>query len=72
MSADLEDPDAFSDLSVTHLRHSWKGKDPVLARMEGAGGEPSAVWMVQRPRFDRYLVSKAEAHGAHSYARASR
>ncbi len=62
--AGLEDSDAFTDLTVTHLRHSWKGKDPVHAAMETASGTPAEVWMVQRPRFDRYLVSRAEAAGA--------
>lgn len=60
----IGNPAEFIDLSVTHLRHSWKGKDPVLAAMETASGEPSEVWMVQRPRFDRYLVSRAEQAGA--------
>jgi geranylgeranyl reductase family protein len=60
----FDQPEDFADLSVTHLRHSWKGKDPVLARMENASGAPAAVWMVQRPRFDRYLVDRAEAFGA--------
>lgn len=58
------DPAAFSDLTVTKLRHTWKGKSPVLATMETANGEPSGVWMVQRPTFDRWLVSQAEAQGA--------
>jgi flavin-dependent dehydrogenase len=56
---------AFSDLSVTHLRHSWKGKDPVLAPMLTSDGTPAEIWMVQRPRFDRWLVAQAEAAGAH-------
>lgn len=60
----FEDASEFADLSVTLLRHSWKGKDPVLAAMETASGDPAAVWMVQRPLFDRFLVSKAEAAGA--------
>lgn len=58
------DPDAFSDLSVTRLRHSWKGKNTVLADMTTGDGQPSPVWMVQRPQFDRWLVDKAEAAGA--------
>ena len=58
------DPAAFADLSVTHLRHSWKGKDPVLAPMRTAEGDPAEVWMVQRPVFDRYLVEKATRAGA--------
>jgi geranylgeranyl reductase family protein len=58
------EPEAFSDLSVTSLRHSWKGKDPVTATMETTDGTPAEVWMVQRPRFDRWLVAQAEKHGA--------
>lgn len=58
------DPAAFADLTVTRLRHSWKGKDPVLAEMTTASGDPAQVWMVQRPRFDHYLVQKAVAAGA--------
>jgi geranylgeranyl reductase family protein len=60
----FEDPSAFSDLTVTHLRHSWKGKDSVHAAMETTDGTPAEVWMVQRPRFDRFLVIRAEACGA--------
>ena len=60
----LDHPEQFADLTVTHLRHSWKGKDPVLARMETATGAASEVWMVQRPRFDAFLVSQAQSHGA--------
>ena len=58
------DPAQFADLTVTSLRHSWKGKDPVSAPMQTTDGTPAEVWMVQRPRFDRYLVSQAEAAGA--------
>ncbi len=58
------DPAEFADLSITHLRHSWKGKDPVLAPMATASGAPAEVWMVQRPRFDSHLVARAEAAGA--------
>jgi geranylgeranyl reductase family protein len=58
------EPDAFADLSVTTLRHSWKGKDPVTAVMQTTDGTPAEVWMVQRPRFDRWLVTQAERHGA--------
>jgi geranylgeranyl reductase family protein len=57
-------PAEFADLTVTRLRHSWKGKDPVLAPMETATGAPAEVWMVQRPRFDRWLVARAESAGA--------
>lgn len=57
-------PDDFTDLTITHLRHSWKGRRPVLARLEIATGEAAEVWMVQRPRFDHYLVARAEAAGA--------
>jgi geranylgeranyl reductase family protein len=60
----LAAPEEFVDLVVTHLRHSWRGKDPVLAAMEKANGEPAGVWMVQRPRFDRYLLAQAERVGA--------
>lgn len=60
----FEDPAGFADLDVTHLRHSWKGKDTVLAAMTTTSGEPARVWMVQRPRFDAWLVSRAEAAGA--------
>jgi hypothetical protein len=60
----LDSPDEFVDLTITHLRHSWKGRDPVLGRLETAQGEPAPVWMVQRPRFDQYLVRRAEAVGA--------
>ncbi len=58
------EPEKFADLSVTNLRHSWKGKDPVLAEMTRASGEAAQVWMVQRPRFDAYLLDQAQAHGA--------
>ena len=58
------DPAAFADLSITHLRHSWKGKDPVCAPMQTSEGTPAQVWMVQRPRFDQYLVEKATNAGA--------
>jgi geranylgeranyl reductase family protein len=58
------EPEKFADLSVTNLRHSWKGKDPVLAEMTRASGEAAQVWMVQRPRFDAYLLDRAQAHGA--------
>ena len=58
------DPAEFSDLTVTHLRHTWKGKDPVLAAMETASGAPAEVWMVKRPDFDAHLVQKAVCAGA--------
>ncbi len=58
------EPEKFADLSVTNLRHSWKGKDPVLAEMTRASGGAAQVWMVQRPRFDAYLLDQAQAHGA--------
>nr|CAA9239988.1 hypothetical protein AVDCRST_MAG63-1379 [uncultured Armatimonadetes bacterium] len=58
------DPGDFADLTITHLRHSWKGRDPVLAAMETADGKPAEVWMVQRPRFDLHLADRAEAAGA--------
>jgi len=64
VSGIAEHVDAFSDLSITHLRHSWKGKDPVLAPMTTSGGEPATVWMVQRPAFDFWLVSRAKECGA--------
>lgn len=60
----FENPEEFADLTVTWLRHSWKGKSPVAAEMTTADGTPADVWMVQRPRFDRFLVNKAEAQGA--------
>ncbi len=60
----FENPHEWADLSITHLRHSWKGKNPVLAPMETSNGAPAEVWMVQRPRFDRWLVTQAEAFGA--------
>jgi geranylgeranyl reductase family protein len=58
------EPDKFADLSVTNLRHSWKGKDPILAEMTRANGEAARVWMVQRPTFDSWLVEQAKAAGA--------
>ena len=58
------EPERFADRTVTKLRHSWKGKDPVLAEMTCADGSPAQVWMVQRPHFDRYVVEKAQAAGA--------
>lgn len=58
------DPSAFADVPVTQLRHSWKGKSPVLAPMQRRDGTPSTVWMVQRPRFDNWLVDQAVDHGA--------
>lgn len=60
----FETPDTFSDLSVTHLRHSWKGKDTVHAEMAMSSGEPAQVWMVQRPHFDAWLVDRAAKAGA--------
>ncbi len=60
----FESPDGFSDLSVTHLRHSWKGKDHVHAEMTRSSGDPAEVWMVQRPRFDAWLVDRATTAGA--------
>jgi geranylgeranyl reductase family protein len=54
----------FSDLTITKLRHSWRGKDAVLAALETADGKPAAVWMVQRPRFDTYLAERAVRAGA--------
>jgi geranylgeranyl reductase family protein len=58
------DPTAFADLIVTRLRHSWKGTSPVSAEMTRANGAPAEVWMVQRPRFDAWLVDQARRHGA--------
>lgn len=58
------EPEKFADLDVTNLRHSWKGKDPVLAEMTRANGEAAKVWMVQRPKFDSWLVEKAKMAGA--------
>ena len=57
-------PSEFADLTVTQLRHSWKGKDSVLAEMTCSNGEPAEVWMVQRPQFDQWLVDRAKAAGA--------
>lgn len=57
-------PAEFADLTVTRLRHSWKGKDPVLAEMTRADGTAAEVWMVQRPRFDEWLVERAREAGA--------
>jgi geranylgeranyl reductase family protein len=57
-------PEAFADLAVTRLRHSWKGKEAVSAPLETGRGEPATVWMVQRPRFDNWLVERARACGA--------
>ena len=66
LARDVEglDPSAFRDLTVTRLRHSWKGRTPVSAEMTKADGSPSEVWMVQRPRFDHWLVEQARAAGA--------
>lgn len=58
------DPEAFADVTVTKLRHSWKGKDPVLAEMTRADGTPAEVWMVQRPTFDNWIVERARRAGA--------
>ncbi len=54
----------FSDLTITKLRHSWRGKEATLAALETADGKPAAVWMVQRPRFDSYLANRAVRAGA--------
>lgn len=54
----------FSDLTVTKLRHSWRGRDATLAALETSDGKPAAVWMVQRPRFDSYLAERAVRAGA--------
>jgi len=61
----FDNPEEWADLSITHLRHSWKGKNPALAPMETSDGKAAHVWMVQRPRFDMWLVGKAQASGAH-------
>ena len=58
------DFEAFADLSITRLRHSWKGKSVVSAPMTRADGSPSTIWMVQRPRFDHWLVNQAVRSGA--------
>nr|WP_309690501.1 geranylgeranyl reductase family protein [Armatimonas sp.] len=58
------EPEKFTDLTVTKLRHTWRGKSPVLAEMTCSDGKPAEVWMVQRPRFDTYLVEKAKSAGA--------
>ncbi|MBC8142604.1 MAG: geranylgeranyl reductase family protein [Armatimonadetes bacterium] len=60
----FEESERFADLSVTHLRHSWKGKDTVLAEMTTESGAPAHVWMVQRAHFDAWLVERAQAAGA--------
>jgi len=60
----FENPEEFADLTVTRLRHSWKGKSPIVADMTTSTGEPAQVWMVQRPRFDNYLVQRAQSKGA--------
>ena len=58
------EPARFADLSVTHLRHSYKGKQSIHAPMTTWSGDPAEIWMVQRPLFDTYLVEKATAAGA--------
>ncbi|WP_309722983.1 geranylgeranyl reductase family protein [Armatimonas sp.] len=58
------EPEKFTDLTVTKLRHTWRGKSPVLAEMTCSNGEPAQVWMVMRSKFDTYLVEKAQAAGA--------
>ncbi len=55
---------AFADLSITRLRNSWKGKSVVSAPMTRTDGTPSPIWMVQRPRFDHWLVQQAVDNGA--------
>lgn len=55
---------AFADLAITRLRHSWKGKSVVSAPMTRTDGSLSPVWMVQRPRFDQWLVQQALHNGA--------
>ncbi|MDX1932928.1 MAG: geranylgeranyl reductase family protein [Capsulimonadales bacterium] len=62
--AGFDDPSVFSDLTVTRLRHSWKGKDPVLAEMRTTAGTLAPVWMVKRPQFDHFLTERARAAGA--------
>jgi geranylgeranyl reductase family protein len=58
------DPAAFADLSITHLRHSWKGRRPTLAPMLTDSGETARIWMVMRSRFDQHLVERATSAGA--------
>jgi geranylgeranyl reductase family protein len=58
------EPGEFADLCVTKLRHSWKGKDPVLAEMTRESGDAAVVWMVQRPKFDHWLIERARESGA--------
>lgn len=58
------DPTSFLETTVTHLRHSWKGTDPILAPMLTGTDLPSDVWMVMRSKFDQYLQDQAANAGA--------
>jgi geranylgeranyl reductase family protein len=53
-----------ADLTITRLRHTWRGREGVIAALDTTSGEPAPVWMVQRPRFDAALVDRACRAGA--------
>ena len=45
---------------VTAIRYTWKLGDPVEAKLPGR----SALWIVERDRFDQFLLEQAQAKGA--------
>jgi len=45
---------------VDRIRFTWKLSDPVEALID----TPEPIWMVERDRFDYYLIQQAEAQGA--------
>ncbi len=45
---------------VDRIHFSWKLSDPVEALID----TPEPIWMVERDRFDHYLIQQAESQGA--------
>ncbi|MBE9031777.1 geranylgeranyl reductase family protein [filamentous cyanobacterium LEGE 11480] len=45
---------------VTQIRYTWKVGDPVEASLD----TPEPMWMVQRDKFDHYLIQQAQQVGA--------
>lgn len=45
---------------VTQIRYTWKVGDPVDATLD----TPEPMWMVDRAKFDHYLIQQAQAVGA--------
>jgi geranylgeranyl reductase family protein len=45
---------------VTQIRYTWKTGDPVEASLD----TPEPMWMVERDKFDHYLIQQAQQVGA--------